>query len=170
MGESLHSLSFANQTLYNEKGIVEKAKGMKIDFGSNELTNMVQSIIDANPNLLEYQSKAGTNGDWDIKKQVNNGSKLYGKYASPRDAGNFAAGAVAQMSGVEPIVQFGYGAYNMTGNNKPLTGVVTAVTGALTLLNPIVGLGVGRIISKQEDVLSQRAIDLGKQHIINRRK
>src|SRR5690606_5297263 len=107
MGESLHSLSFADQNLYNKTGKVKQAD-IKIDFGSTELTDKVQGIIDANPSLVEYAGKAGTNGDWDLKSNTSNGSLLYGKYASPRDAGNFAAGAVAQMSGLEPIAQFGY--------------------------------------------------------------
>ncbi|WP_156810144.1 RHS repeat-associated core domain-containing protein [Nitritalea halalkaliphila] len=147
MGESLHSLSFADQNLYNKTGKVKQAD-IKIDFGSTELTDKVQGIIDANPSLVEYAGKAGTNGDWDLKSNTSNGSLLYGKYASPRDAGNFAAGAVAQMSGLEPIAQFGYGAYNMTGNSKPLTGLVTGVVGLTTLINPPLGLGAAYLIGK----------------------
>lgn len=165
MGESLHSLSFADQNLYNKTGKVKQAD-IKIDFGSTELTDKVQGIIDANPSLVEYAGKAGTNGDWDLKSNTSNGSLLYGKYASPRDAGNFAAGAVAQMSGLEPIAQFGYGAYNMTGNSKPLTGLVTGVVGLTTLINPPLGLGAAYLIGKYgEDKLTQRSIDLGKQFI-----
>ena len=93
-GKSLHSLSFADQSLYNETGEV-KAADIKIDFGSTDLTNKVQGILDVNPSLKEYASKAGKNGDWDLKSNTSNGSLLNGKYASPRDAGNFAAGAVA---------------------------------------------------------------------------
>jgi len=44
--------------------------------------------------LTEYAGKAGSNGNWDLKSNTSNGSKLFGKYASPRDAGNFAAGTV----------------------------------------------------------------------------
>jgi RHS repeat-associated protein len=168
MGESLHSLSFADQSVYNETGEV-KAADIKIDFGSTELTDKVQGILDADPSLIEYAGKAGTNGDWDLKSNTSNGSLLYGKYASPRDAGNFAAGAVAQMSGIEPIAQFGFGAYNMTGNSKPLTGLVTGAVGALTLINPAAGLGAATLIGKYgEDKLSQRSIDIGKQYIKNK--
>ncbi len=161
MGESLHSLSFADQSLYNETGKVEAAQNMKIDFGSSELTDKVDAIIEAKPSLKEYASKAGTNGAWDLKTKVENGSLLYGKYASPRDAGNYAAGAVAVQSGIEPVVQFGFAAYNMTGNSKLLTGIVTGAVG----LNPSGGGVVGLLISKfGEDELSQRSIDIGKQH------
>ena len=98
-----------------------------------------------------------------------NGSLLFGKYASPRDGGNFTAGAVAQMSGFEPIAQFGYGAYNLTGNNKPLTGAITVFVGGLILSNPSIGLGVASFISKYgEDKLSQKAIDIGKKYIKNK--
>ncbi len=168
MGESLHSLSFADQSLYNETGEV-KPTDIKIDFGSTELTDKVQGIIDADPSLIEYASKAGTNGDWDLKSNTSNGSKLYGKYASPRDAGNFTAGAIAQVSGVAPIAQFGFGAYNMSGNSKLLTGLVTGAVGGLTLINRAAGLGAAHLIGKYgEDKLSQRSIDIGKQYIKNK--
>jgi RHS repeat-associated protein len=165
MGESLHSLSFADQSLYNRTGDVQEAR-IQIDFGSNELTNKVQEILDAKPSLIEYAGKAGTNGDWDLKSNTTNGSLLFGKYASPRDAGNFAAGAIGQMSGIEPVAQFGYGAYNMSGNNKTLTGLVTGVVGLTTLINPPLGLGAAYLIGNYgEDKLTQRSIDLGKQFI-----
>ncbi len=168
VGESLHSLSFADQSLYNETGEVQAAD-IKIDFGSTELTDKVQGILDADPSLKEYAGKAGTNGVWDLKSNTTNGSLLYGKYASPRDAGNFAAGAVAQMSGIAPIAQFGFGAYNMTGNSRPLTGLVTGAVGGLTLINPAAGLGAAYLIGKNgEDKLSQRSIDIGKQYIKNK--
>jgi RHS repeat-associated protein len=165
MGESLHSLSFADQSLHNETGEV-KAADIKIDYGSTELTDKVQGILDADPSLKEYAGKAGTNGDWDLKSNTSNGSKLFGKYASPRDAGNFAAGAVAQKSSFTGIAQFGYGAYNLSGNSKVKTVLITGAVGALTLANPALGLGAGYLIGKfGEDKLSQRSIDIGKQYI-----
>ena len=168
MGESLHSLSFADQSLYNETGEVQAAD-IKIDFGSTELTGKVQGILDADPSLKEYAGKAGSNGDWDLKSNTSNGSKLFGKYASPRDAGNFAAGAVAQKSSLTGIAQFGYGAYNLSGNSKVKTGLITGAVGILTLANPALGLGAGYLIGKfGEDKLSQRSIDIGKQYIKNK--
>ena len=170
MGESLHSLSFADQTLYNKTGEVKKMDNMTIDFNSTKLTSEVNEILGSKPSLAEYAKKAGSNGDWDIKTKVSNGSLLNGKYASPRDAGNFAAGAVAQMSGIEPIAQFGYGAYNLTGNSKPITGALTLGVGVLTLANPALGITAATLISKfGEDKLSQRSIDLGKEFIRNKK-
>ncbi|WP_342087777.1 RHS repeat domain-containing protein [Dyadobacter sp. OTU695] len=165
MGQSLHALSFADQNLYNRTGQVAKAD-IKIDFGSKTLTERVQAIINSDPSIGEYFNRAGTNGDWDLKTHVSNGSLLYGRYASPRDAGNFAAGAVAELSFIEPIIQFGYGAYNLTNNNKPLTGLLSASVGALTLWSPGVGIGVGYLIGKYgESKLTQRSIDIGKNFI-----
>jgi hypothetical protein len=170
MGESLHSLSFADQSLYNATGKVERAD-IKINFGSTTLTDKVQSIIGADPSLKEYAGKAATNGVWDIKSKVSDGSLLFGKYASPRDAGNFAAGAVAQKSSFTEIANFGYGAYNLTGNSKPKTGLLTYAITGLTLINPIAGAGTAYLIGKYgEDKLTQRSIDLGKDYIKNQSK
>jgi hypothetical protein len=108
--------------------------------------------------------------DWDIKAHVSNGSLLYGRYASPRDAGNFAAGALAQSSGIEPIVQYGFGAYNLTGNSKSRITALTVGVGLLTRMNPALGLGTAYLIGKYgEDKLSQRSIDIGKEFIRRRR-
>ena len=163
-GESLHSLSFADQNLYNETGQVESAD-IKIDFDSNELTEKVEAITSGDPSLQEYASKAGSSGEWDVKSKVKNGSKLYGKYASPRDAGNFAAGVVAEKSGISPVVQFGYGAYNLTGNSKVKTGILTGAVGILTVINPVAGAVAAYAVGAYgEDKLTQRSIDLGKSH------
>lgn len=165
MGESLHALSFADQSLYNETGIVREAR-IKIDFGSSNLTDRVQEILNSDPSLIDYFNKAGGGGDWDIKAHVSNGSKLYGKYASPRDAGNFAAGAVAQNSGLAPLAQFGYGAYNLSGNNKYVMGAITGAVGWMTLANRPLGVASAYLIGKYgEDKLSQRSIDIGKDFI-----
>jgi hypothetical protein len=67
------------------------------------------------------------------------------------------------------LITFGYGAYNMTGNNKALTGFLTAATAVATYALPGVGLGAGYLIGKYgEDKLSQRSIDLGKEYIKNK--
>ncbi len=170
VGKSLHSLSFANQSLYNKTGQVRAAK-IKIDFGSEELSNKVNEILNANPSIMEYANKAGGGGDWDIKSQVTNGSLLYGFYASPRDAGNFAAGVFAEKSGIEAIVQFGYGAYNLTKNNIISTGILTGTIALTTLSFPPVGIAAGQYISKKgEGKLSQLSIDLGKNFIKSGKK
>ena len=74
------------------------------------------------------------------------------------------------MSVIEPVAQFGYGAYNLTGNSIPITGALTLGVGVLTLANPVMGITAATLISKfGEDKLSQRSIDLGKQFIINKK-
>lgn len=169
MGESLHSLSFADQNLYNKTGIVT-AGDIKIDFGSTALTDRVQSIVNSDPSVLDYFNNAGGGGDWDIKAHVTNGSLLYGKYASPRDVGNFTAGVVAQSSGIEPLVQFGYGAYNLTGNSKPWTVALSIGVGFLSTFSPGLGLNTAYLVGKYgEDKLSQRSIDIGKEFVRTRR-
>ncbi|MCF0075667.1 RHS repeat-associated core domain-containing protein [Dyadobacter sp. CY261] len=170
MGESLHSLSFANQSVYNETGKVVEQSGMKIDFGSNRLTREVENIIRSSTSVVEYALKARSNHEWDLKSQVDNGSLLHGRYASPRDAGNFAAGAIAASSAMEPVVQFGFGAYNLTGNKIFPTAALTLATGLLTLAQPAVGMTAGYLIGRfGEDRLSQRSIDIGKRFINNRK-
>ena len=164
MGESLHSLSFADQNLYNKTGKVKAQQGMTIDYGSIELTIMADMIMDQEPSLLQYERNAGGGGDWDIKAHVSHGSKLYGKYASPRDAGNFVAGMVAASHGpiMEAVAQFGYGAYNISGNDKLKTAALVAFTGLELGVNPAGGaLQVNRVMNG-EDKLSQKCIDLGK--------
>ena len=69
MGESLHSLSFANQNTYNTTGNVIPADNMFIDFGSIELTCYADMIMNQKPSLLRYFLHAGSNGDWDIKSK-----------------------------------------------------------------------------------------------------
>lgn len=166
MGESLHSLSFANQSLYNKTGRVEPAKNMVIDFGSNELTNYADMIMNQKPSLPRYFLNAGANGDWDIKSKVKHGSKLYGKYASPRDAGNFVAGMVASTRGpvLEELTQLGYGAYNLSGNNKFRTSLIIFSVFATCAGHPSEGNRFYQYVLNGEDKLSQRCIDLGKEH------
>jgi RHS repeat-associated protein len=165
MGESLHELSFADQNAYNDDGTVVAAE-IKIDFGSSKLTEKVSEIIDSNPSISDYIAKAAQGKEWDIKAHVQNGSKLYGKYASPRDAGNFAAGAFAQSQGIlSPVIQYGYGAYNMSGNNKGKTGGIVGLNGAISAVNPPAGaLGAVLIRAFGEDKLSRRSIKLGRDY------
>ena len=163
MGESLHSLSFADQNLYNKTGQVRPQEGMVIDFGSSELTRVANSIMGESPSLLKYQKKAATGGDWDIKAHYSHGSLLYGKYASPRDAGNFVAGMVAASKGalLESISQLGYGAYNLSGNNKFKTGSIILGISGTSAGNPSEGLRLFDHVMNGEDILTQRCINLG---------
>ena len=173
MGESLHSLSFADQNLYNATGKVEAQQGMVIDYGSIELTIMADMIMNQEPSLLQYERNAGGGGgNWDIKAHVSHGSKLYGKYASPRDAGNFVAGMVAASHGsvMEAVTQFGYGAYNLSGNNKLKTAALVVFTGLELGVNPLGGALLVNCVMHGEDKLSQRCIDLGKSYQRNKIK
>lgn len=170
MGESLHSLSFADQNLYNATGKVEAQPGMVIDYGSIELTIMAEMIMNQEPSLLQYERNAGSGGDWDIKAHISHDSKLYGKYASPRDAGNFVAGMVAASHGsvMESVTQFGYGAYNLSGNNKLKTAALVVFTGFELGVNPLGGALLVNRVMNGEDKLSQRCIDLGKSYQRNK--
>lgn len=116
MGESLHALSFADQSLYNMNGTVKEAR-IKIDFGSSNLTDRVQEILNSDPSLFDYFKMAGGGGDWDIKAHVSNGSKLYGKYASPRDAGNIYGSLFGTAK--HPVLK-AMGAFNANQNKLNL--------------------------------------------------
>ena len=163
MGESLHSLSFADQDWYHATGEVRAQLGMVIDYGSIELTLIADLIMDQNPSLLQYGRNAGTGGDWDIKAHVSHGSKLYGKYASPRDAGNFVAGMVAASHSKtgEFVAQLGYGAYNLAGNNKLKAAGIVVSTFLQFAANSIEGAIHLNHVMHGESFLSQRCIDLG---------
>lgn len=59
----------------------------------------------------------------------------------------------------------GYGAYNLTGNSKAKTGVLTGAVGILTAINPVAGAAAAYVIGAYgEDKLTQRSINLGKSH------
>ncbi|MBR4453577.1 MAG: RHS repeat-associated core domain-containing protein [Bacteroidales bacterium] len=171
MGESLHSLSFADQSLYNTNGQIRPMPGMIIDFDSDELTRKANSIIDQSPSLYQYQKNADKKGDWNLKKDIKHGSLLYGKYASPRDAGNFIAGMVAASGGFlrEEVAQIGYGAYNLSGNSKFKTALILLNVARVCRRNLIVGLIMLEYVKNGEDFLSQRCIDLGKVYQRNKK-
>lgn len=171
MGEFLHSWSFTKHNSY-KTGKPRPNESIRIDFGSKKLTDAVQDIIDAESNIISYMNNARSGGIWDIKSHSGNiGSLLYGRYASPRDAGNFAAGIFAGMQGtLSPIIHFGYGSYNCTGNNLVKTGIVTLGVGSLIAnytTRPI-GLAIANSIRLYgEDPLTQLAINIGEQFYNN---
>lgn len=171
MGESLHSLSFADQNLYNKTGQVKPQEGMVIDFGSDELTKVANSIMNQSPSILEYQNNAAKGGAWDIKAHYRHGSLLYGKYASPRDAGNFVAGMFAASKGslMDGVIQMGYGAYNLSGNNKIKTALIIFGVLGTSAGNPSEGLKLYEHVMNGEDNLTQRCINLGKVFQHNKR-
>lgn len=171
MGETWTALGFADFSHYERTGEVKAAEGAKIDFESNWATEKVSKIANSEPSLVEYQSKAGTNGVWDLKAHTPNGnvyygSLLFGKYASARDAGNFAAGIVSvQVTTPTSIVDFGFGAYNMTNNSKFGAGIVTGVVAGITTITPSLGIEIGKAIGKWgEDKLSKAGISAGQKY------
>ncbi|MDO4197230.1 MAG: RHS repeat-associated core domain-containing protein, partial [Prevotellaceae bacterium] len=123
MGKSLHALSFVDMNKYHSTGVVESLP-IKIDFESNELTDMVTRELEKDYSVMNYQRLAAPGGALDSKSKINNGSKLFDTYASPRDAGNFLAGMYAASKGTfGPVIMYGYGAYNLCGNNKEKTAI-----------------------------------------------
>lgn len=177
MGETVTPLSFADFEAYQKDGTVKVGLGAKIDFNSNWATEKVYSILKSNPTAGEYALKARGGKEWDIKSKTPNGSYyygslLFGKYASARDAGNFAAGAVAQISSVpNGIIDYGFGTYNQSGNNvgKSLLKIATDVL--LIPVAPQYGIpSVINTIVNGEDKLSKAGIEAGKAYIKSLKK
>ena len=167
MGKSLHAYSFAEQNQYNSTGETRHAQNMRIDFSSFELGDEVMEAINSQPSLLEYALNAKSRGRWDFKEHYTAGSQIFdGVYLSPRDAGNFLAGAVKGQSGMlSPIVQFGYGAYNLSGNSLLNTGLITLGTGVLMCNSPLLGITTATLIMNGENKLSQLSINIGFNYV-----
>lgn len=167
MGKSLHAYSFADQNQYNSTGETRHAKNMRIDFSSFELGDEVMEAINSRPSLLKYALNAKKGGQWDFKEHYTAGSQIFdGVYLSPRDAGNFLAGAVKGQSGMlSPIIQFGYGAYNLSGNSLLKTGLITLGTGMLMCNSPLLGITTATLIMNGENKLSQLSINIGFNYV-----
>lgn len=172
MGETHTPFGFADFNHYEKTGELKPGANAWIDFESTWAGDKVDAITDENPTLLDYAKKAGTNGVWDLKSvskkdEYSNsyyyGSLLEGKYVSARDAGNIAAGKVAQKSNYPTqFVKYGYGLYNQSGNNKPLAAVMMAMDVINGIRNPIYGVGIFIYRSEYgEDKLSQAGIEKG---------
>lgn len=91
---------------------------------------------------------------------------LYGKYASARDVGNFAAGIIKAKSFLgHNIIQWGFGTYNISGNNKSKTIGIMLTDWILMNSEDFNAQKIGykRIEehSNGEDRLSQMGIDAG---------
>lgn len=163
IGQSLHLLSFADQNAFNSTGKVIHNDTMRIDVGSTTLGDIIADVISKNPSLLMYALNATTGGMYDLKAHYAAGSILYGNvYASPRDAGNFLAGAIKAESGLlAPIVQFGYGAYNLSGNQlKNVPNLILKLFGAYLKSRSEGNKELQRIMNG-ESYLSQKCIDAG---------
>ena len=177
MGETWTSLGFANFEVYQKsKGkTIIPGKGAKIEFSSNWATKKVNGILGKSPTALGYGIKARSGHTWDIKKHTPNGnvyygSKLYGKYASARDAGNFAAGAVEQLSSISNyVIDYGYGVYNESNNS--VLGSVGIIAKDLFNLSVMPGMGEVNIVTTivaGENPLSKKGIEAGKDYIKNK--
>ena len=84
----------------------------------------------------------------------------------PQDAGNFLAGAIKRQSGIfAPIIQLGYGAYNISKNNKPILGLIAMGTLCLFVQNPSLGITASIYLMNGEETLSQLSIDKGYNYV-----
>jgi len=176
MGETLTPLSFANFETYeatNGKTIVPGSKA-RIDFNSNWATEKVNEILQENPDPFTYGINARGGGKWDLKtKSIDGekafyfGSKLFGKYASARDAGNFTAGAIAQKSVLpNAFFDFGYGVYNLSGNS--VFNSFCIITADLIVLDLSTVAGAALIHQQAEfgeNPLSKAGIEAGKAYV-----
>lgn len=116
-------------------------------------------------------TKQGGGKEWDIKGHSPDGSTMFGSilgtgangtniYASARDAGNFAAGAVADDSYLPTSTLLnGFGAYNASGNS--------AVSAVFVFAGNIRGHYLDRSPTHGEDPLSYKAIESGTRNRIN---
>jgi RHS repeat-associated protein len=175
MGETLTPFGFADFGYFEKHGVAEDgsvkvASGAKIDFNSSYANDKVSEIVKADPSAYEYSKKAGTKGPWDIKAHTPNGnpyfgSMLWGKYASARDAGNFAAGLVAVRSDIPTIViDYGFGLYNQSGNNKKVAAAKGVGDYLLSTISPVAGvMNFLRRAFTGEDKLTRDGIEAGKK-------
>ncbi|RYF22814.1 MAG: RHS repeat-associated core domain-containing protein, partial [Flavobacteriales bacterium] len=171
MGETWTNFGFADFAHFEKHGVgrygeVKVANGAKIDYESSWAQEQVESITEPAPSAYEYYKKAGGGGDWDVKSHSPNGnayygSRLWGKYASARDAGNIAAGIVAAYSKIPTImIDYGFGLYNQSGNNKKKM----AMMGLQQIMSGISGIGnFIKTAYTGEDKLTRDAINVGKK-------
>ena len=151
------------------------SKGDIIDFDSQELNNVVETIIDMNPNLLQYAINAQATGIWDLKDHYKKGSIIISGtsnkyYASPRDAGNFLAGYMASKSGMPHIVNYGYGVYNLCDNNLKLSYQYIKRNILSIIFDPFSAIIDFYNGYHGEDIISQTAINIGKDYYNNPKK
>ncbi len=175
MGDTWTPFGFADFAYFEKYGVngdgsVKVASGAKIDFNSSYADDEVRKIIKADPSAYEYSKKAGSNGPWDIKAHTPNGnpyfgSMLWGKYASARDAGNFAAGLVAVRSNIPTIViDYGFGLYNQSGNNKKVAVAKGVGDYLLSSISPVAGvMNFLRRAYTGEDKLTRDGIEARKK-------
>ena len=136
---------------------------MIITFYSKDLTWATEAAMASNPGVLEYAKKAKPGGIWDLKSKHRTGSLLSGKYASPRDAGNFLAGMFSASKGhLSGIIDYGYGVFNASGNN-------TVKSAGIVFLNLVAHPSIKTAIyehykNEGEDELSKKVQLLGEEY------
>ena len=163
MGESLHSLSFADMNRYHETGSVKEARNMRIMFNDQSLTRDIERVMASNPGIYGYAKNARAKGIWDLKSNHQTGSLLFGKYASPRDAGNFLAGMFSASKGiVSGIIDYGYGVYNASGNSIPKSAGMVL----FSIASPLPGFFImyNYFKNEGEDELSKKVQLLGEEY------
>ncbi len=142
----------------------------KIDWESGWADCKINQFFSDDPSTLYYMLNAGNNEKYDFKVQapssnVYYGSKMFGKYISARDLGNFAAGVVKASSFCGSIfIQWGYGIYNLTKNKYAMLGIMYYDWFLISSCdNAIRTFGYDSFLkhSYSEDTFSQQGIDAG---------
>ena len=168
MGETWTKFGFANFEEYEKTGTIKPADKAKINFGSESATVTMVEFLLENPSAIKYALNAGNKQKYDFKtSQGSEGTLLFGKYASGRDVGNFAAGIVKARSNFGPgLIQYGYGLYNYCGNSKK-RAIGMYIYGLSLLYGPNPNDYIQHVIDMQngEDKLTQMAIDVGYNYI-----
>lgn len=84
---------------------------------------------------------------------------------SMSDDARSSASDIQPYSGIlAPLVQLGYGAYNITNNNKYKGAALSAATLYLIQVCPTLGLPAAAYVMNGEDKLTQLCIDWGYNH------
>ena len=164
MGESLQILSFANQSKYNKEGVIVADQNLRIEFESNEWQNKITTALNSKMTIWDYMKAAKQGGPLDYKSKSKTGSMINGKYASPRDAGNVLAGAFKASCGIfSPVIQYGYGAYNLSKNQITTMMGILCANALVGITEPIMGVGLLIRVYNGEDKLSQLCINIGQK-------
>ncbi|WP_216857862.1 RHS repeat-associated core domain-containing protein [Pedobacter steynii] len=175
MGETWTPFGFADFDYFQKNGVgrygsVKVADRAKIDFNSSWAQNRVKEVLEDSPSAYQYSKLAGGGQTWDIKahaplKNSSYGSLLWGKFASAKDAGNIAAGIVAESSNFPTIgIDYGFGVYNQAGNNEKAAVFMGIRDIFTTIMTPQAGLfQFLRTAFTGEDKLTRDGINAGKK-------
>ena len=172
MGETWTPFGFADFKYYENTKKLKPADGAFIYFNNEWATEKVSEIINTDPWAVLYAFLARGEEKCDIKTKVPKGmtiafgSLLFGKYASARDAGNIAAGIVNQRSNWPSfLIDYGFGVYNMAGNNVRNSFEIIKIDMTLFLMN--ISMGTNMMLYRAdhgEEKLSKAGIEVGKKN------